>query len=576
MKRVRETTGLTFSQRVTVRCLSSTINLPVTTDTSPVDIVFSSANLISHHIDPDTSIVVECFVVLGLERRLRRYERVRDVMNSWDRDQQNSLLILSYNDRQEDRDLDITSVPRTEEAPNGFSLQLYHSSRPGKWTKRWITLLESGQVFASKKPDAKPTDKDSTPLCHLSDFDIYTPRDSEMRRHLKPPKKFCYAIKSQQKTVVFPNGENYVHFFCTDDGKLAQRFHDLVHGWRSWYLVNKQVDLQRKQKAPQSPPHPLERETKDHNPKNGGNRLKLSVDEKPYLIGQFQPLINMDRFDKPIEEFGKDLKQPKSPESAKENSKPKPLVRAQTQPHSLPQTPMSEPEFSAGGLLGDAYEKRKLQNEKVTTEVRKVEGPFTEGPSLLNGGAVSLPTSPGSPKSEARPWMPSAQEHSARIRSQSIHATKRPVTADAATTRREKPPPMGGLIGNIPGAPTGRRREPQGHGVRPPPGSPLINFASGGAPSGPASPRSAGPVPRSSTRISPSSSSGPASTSGRQRSRSTASSHAGSSRRFAPEGQPPVPPLPMHPARREAMPALGGSSRSRDARPQEPLVNRAR
>lgn len=537
-----------------MRCLSSVINLPVTTDTSPIDIVFSSANLISHHIDPSTSIVVECFVVLGLERRLRRYERVRDVMNSWDKDRQNSLLILSYSDRQDDQDLDISSVPRSAEPPNGFSLQLYHSSRPGKWAKRWVTLLESGQIFASKKPDSKTNDKDSTALCHLSDFDIYTPKDSEMRRHLKPPKKFCYAIKSQQKTIVFPNGENFVHFFCTDDSKLAERFHDLVHGWRSWYLVNKQVDLRKKEKVAQTTKQGAQAEPQAKSVvKSGGHRLKVSVDEKPYLIGQFQPLINMDRFDKPIEEFGKDFeKAPAKP--PKEEPKPGAPVRAQTLPPSVPQTPPSEPEFSAGGLLGAAYDKRKQRVAMPTPEARKPDGPFTQGPSLLNGGA-----SPTSPQADVQPWIPSAQEHSARIRNQSIRPVRRPLTADAASTRRDKP---SGPVVNIP---TGRRREAHGHGVRPAATGPLINFATGPAAT---SSRNASPLaPRSSTRVSPSSSAGSVAP-GRQRSRSTASAQAGSARRFAEEGRPPVPPVPGG--------AVKMPSRVREQRPQEPLVNRAK
>ncbi len=65
---------------MTIRCLGSSINLPVTPETTPKDILYSSANLMTHRIDPKASIVVECFQPFGLERRLRRYERVRDVL----------------------------------------------------------------------------------------------------------------------------------------------------------------------------------------------------------------------------------------------------------------------------------------------------------------------------------------------------------------------------------------------------------------------------------------------------------------------------------------------------------------
>ncbi|KAF7559186.1 hypothetical protein G7046_g4971 [Stylonectria norvegica] len=418
-------------RRVTVRCQSSTINLPVTPDTSPTDILYSAANLTSHDIDPATSILVECYIELGLERRLRRYERVRDVMNSWDRDQQNSLLILTYDNAETDSDVTLASVPRTENPPAGFNLQLYHSSRPGKWNKRWVTLLESGQMFASKKPDARASDKDSTALCHLSDFDIYTPRESEARRHLKAPKQFCYAVKSQQKTVAFPKGENFVHFFCCDDAKLAQRFKELVQTWRSWYLVNKKVDLQRKDKAPQVSKRAgtVKRVAPKSTSvvKEGSHRVKVSVDESPYTIGAFRPLLDLDRFDKPIDDFGKEFVPAKGPEMKSEQQEPQPRPKEKRRPKMLtkshshhqppsgPPTPQGDGEFSPTGLLGNAYEQMRRQAERQPQEGPKADdGPFTNGPSLLNAVADSpLPPQDNRP-ADARPWFPSATEHTAR------------------------------------------------------------------------------------------------------------------------------------------------------------------
>jgi hypothetical protein len=79
----------------------------VTADTSAVDILKAAAQMMRHDIDPATSILVECYFLLGLERRLRRYEGVRDVMNSWDRDQQNTLLIMPRDSATSDQDLEL-------------------------------------------------------------------------------------------------------------------------------------------------------------------------------------------------------------------------------------------------------------------------------------------------------------------------------------------------------------------------------------------------------------------------------------------------------------------------------------
>ncbi|KAF7554246.1 hypothetical protein G7Z17_g3092 [Cylindrodendrum hubeiense] len=609
-------------RRVTVRCLSSTINLPITTDTSPVDVLYSTANLTAHDIDPKTSVIIECYVDLGLERRLRRYEHIRDVMNSWDRDQQNSLLVLTYDisETEVDADLDIHSVPRTPNPPPGFTLHLYHSSRPGKWNKRWVTLLETGQMFSHKKPEAKASDKDSTVLCHLSDFDIYTPRESEVKRHLKAPRRFCYAVKSQQKTVVFPNGENFVHFFCAEDAQLAQRFHELVQRWRSWYLVTKQLDLEKKQK-------PYERVVPDKPPRishsnfpvkkgnltksistvtNGSHRLKVSVDESPYTIGAFQPLIDLNRFDKPIEEFGKDFEvvppppkpKPKPVVQKPKVQKPKVLTKQGSQAPPTPQTPQTDSEFSPGGLLGNGYEKKRMQAEQIERAERisngsqvQSDGPFTDAPSLLNS-IVSPISPPREKKPEPRPWLPSASEHTARSRSKSVHSTRRsplvdntavspnPIITSSSSNLKQKPQPLVNLTNSFPEPP--RWRENQGGAHKPAASNgPLINFATGGQstanPIGPglirSSTRSSAhhtavnkpPLPGSVTLNSISSAQ-----SSRPRSRSTAGMQPPSLRAPA----PPVPPLPNRSVRRDkTQPAE--TPRGRDPRPREPLINRA-
>ncbi|KAM0435336.1 hypothetical protein ACHAPT_003430 [Fusarium lateritium] len=580
-------------RRVCVRCLSSVINLPVTPDTSPVEILYSTANLTTHDINPKESVIIECYVELGLERRLRRYERIRDVMNSWDRDQQNTLLVVTNDiSGSSDPDLDIDSVPRTPTPPPGFTMQMYHSSRPGKWNKRWITLLESGQMYSSKKPESKPADKDSTVLCHLSDFDIYTPRESEVRRHLKAPRRYCYAVKSQQKTFVFPNGENFVHFFCAEDGKLAKRFHELVQSWRSWYLVNKKVDF-KTDKAPQLSIHsdpttsPTSTMKSTSTVTKGGHRLKVSVDETPYTIGAFQPLLDMDRFDKPLEEFGKDFLEYKPQTQDKLDTKHEPrheskpeLERRVTQKRNVlskskslyrsrttPQLPQGEA-FSPEGLLGQGYEeKRKIaERAPVNNSVPTTNAAFTEGPSLLNGGVTS-PTFPQENNTESR-----SKEQSMRYRSRSVRApSTRPTTADA---KREKipPPPIGQPLvnlntNNFPEPP--RWRESKGHGIKAPTGGPLISLATGGQPPMMTYSNSRGGSGLiNQPRFPPSSSSSSMPAGGRPRSRSTAGMQQPSSR------APPVPTLPIRSLRREMTQPLD-QSRGRDARPREPLINRA-
>ncbi|KAL2887801.1 hypothetical protein HOO65_040138 [Ceratocystis lukuohia] len=309
-------------RRVTVSCGNSTISLPVTADTTPSDLLYSAANVMTQNINPNTSIITESYRQLFLERRLRRYEPVRDILNSWDFDAHNSLQIIPRDDTSSaDWDLSFKAVQKSPQAPAGFCFQMYHSGRTAKWQKRYITLLETGQIFMSKKSGIKPSDKDAQTLCHLSDFEIFQPPldvGPAAWKVLKIPKRFCYAVKSLQKQAVFPKGENFVHFFCTDDADIGRRFHDAIHAWRSWYLVNKMgvVDSVAPKVAVKSVSTITATTTTVKNPVDrvrtevtrvGHHRMKVSVDETPYTIGAFEPLMDMSRFDKPLEEFGKEF-----------------------------------------------------------------------------------------------------------------------------------------------------------------------------------------------------------------------------------------------------------------------------
>ncbi|KAL6807190.1 hypothetical protein GGI42DRAFT_271281 [Trichoderma sp. SZMC 28013] len=586
-------------RRITVRCLSSTINLEVTADTTPEDILIATAAQTRHDIDVETSVVLECYDTLGLERRMRRYEHVRDTLNSWDRDQDNSLMVVPCDTPGDNDNLELSSVPQTDEPAPGFTIQLYHSPRPGKWSKRFITLLSTGQVFASKRADAQPADKDSTSLCHLTDFDIYKPKESEVKRHLKPPKKICYAIKSQQKTVVFPNGENFVHFFCTDDAAVAQRFFDQVHAWRSWYIVNK---ITHSRPIERPPPLDLSVES---------IKMPIIPEKSPRVssgltlsTGSF---IDESDFTRAIEESTRKL----ALEAQLNKNKPRGRKASSASvAHSVKET------FSPTGLLGEGYEKRKEEAaaaSETSTDiksptVKKLEGPFTEGPSLLNSIGLSSPKSPKSPEQPpVKSWFPSAAEHSARNRTASI-SLRRPVTADPSTQsdHGKGPAPLLNFASNFPEPPRpreGPRQGPgsrRGHGLRPPPGSPLVNFATGGqqgppgSPGGrPGPPPAGGPLPQPGPRnrsrsIASASGSGSGSRrmTGAEDLPSASTQNRGPGPRSSRMPPPPSPhgPAPQHRDHRRPGPLLQERQERPKERPRErpqerrpgPLVNSAR
>lgn len=265
-------------RRVLVKCNNSSIALPVTPTTRAQDLLDSASVVMSETIDPRTAILVESFTQLGLERPVRRYEHIRDVLNSWDHDEQNIFVITPTSDRPEAL-LETKGVPQTQ--PKDTSFIMYHSQRPGRWNKRCMILKTNGQMTISKKEG----DSDATNICHLSDFDIYGPTTHRQMKKIKSPKKTCFAIKSQQKPTMFLDtaAMNFVHFVSTSNCEVGDRFYLAIQSWRSWYLVNKLGEGQKVQAKPTNAVEAMQR------PGTASSGQSI-----PYQLGSFQPLLDFD------------------------------------------------------------------------------------------------------------------------------------------------------------------------------------------------------------------------------------------------------------------------------------------
>ena len=218
-------------RRVKVVCDHNLTSFPVTPSTTPLDIIHSATDQLAGSIDSTRTVLFESFKQLGLERPLRRYEHVRDVLNSWDNDTQNTLVIKPSHTFGENNSPDLHSVPASPLVDT--SVYIHYSQRPGHWDKRWVTLRSDGQMLVAKREGG-----DTANICHMSDFDIYIPTARQSAKRIKPPRKLCFAVKSQQKSSMFLSTANFVHFFSTSDKTLAATWYKAVLEWRSWYLVN--------------------------------------------------------------------------------------------------------------------------------------------------------------------------------------------------------------------------------------------------------------------------------------------------------------------------------------------------
>ncbi|CAO1605908.1 hypothetical protein XANCAGTX0491_009413 [Xanthoria calcicola] len=338
----------------TVRVRYRDFQVPVTVvpSTTPADVISSVSDKVATTIDQETSVMLESFKQLGLERPLRKYEHIRDVLNSWDNDSQNTLIIEHSLAGGQDDDLDVKHVPRKK--PDDASFYLYHSQRPGHWDKRVVMVRSDGQMLV-----AKSNGGESSSICHLSDFDIYVPTAREVAKKIRPPKRICFAVKSQQKSNMFVSTANFVHFFASNDKRMAMSLYTAVQGWRSWYLVNmmgkgaKQssqpigsgqrqavTTTNRHENLVQSP-----QRMKEAHRDNSNQSAPSHEASRPPATQRVQQAVAQDAhpaYRKNVQNDRHDRQVP---------------ATALTKPSSTPIAPMDP--FTGGGLLGQTYTQRK-------------------------------------------------------------------------------------------------------------------------------------------------------------------------------------------------------------------------
>ncbi|BGP28973.1 hypothetical protein JCM10296v2_000709 [Rhodotorula toruloides] len=138
----------------------------------------------------------------GLERPIREYELVSDVLKSWD--QESNALFFRRTTM-----WPVLSAHARIHPPVPKSGQIQLEVKKGKWSKRTLELKD-GTVTYSKSEKGK----DSTILCQLASFDVFLVSGQAAER-LKAPKPYVFALKSRLTRAHFEEASEWCHFLST-------------------------------------------------------------------------------------------------------------------------------------------------------------------------------------------------------------------------------------------------------------------------------------------------------------------------------------------------------------------------
>ncbi|KAI5294883.1 hypothetical protein KEM52_002959 [Ascosphaera acerosa] len=385
--------------------------VPITPATKARQLLTSASTLLSDKINDRNSVLFETCPGLGLERPIRMYEGLRPVVDSWEADSQSAFSIITNpsSDSMVEAEkmaaqsgLEAIDAPRRQ--PETTTFQLHHCTKSEKWHKRYVTLRSDGKMLIAKKEHGK----DSTNVCHMSDFDIYCLRRRQ-GSHFRPHKKYCYAIKSQQKLSMFLSAEDYMHYFCTNDAQVANDFYAAIHAWRSWYLMQlaseeRQSSSGSGESAPVTP--------SDHglspisSPRSATARRNPAI---AHQLGSLKPLISQESMDLDGADPGASDLDQRLADSSKLVSRAKTVrkfgtgrmkataavyddvsgafvtARSRAATAGAASSGLPEQPFISSGLLGKQYEERQREmRAREAASGNEFGGPaVADGPDLM-------------------------------------------------------------------------------------------------------------------------------------------------------------------------------------------------
>lgn len=304
--------------------------------------------------------LVECWPSLGIQRQVRHFELVTDVVNTWDLGASSHLRLAKTVWAESHTKLD--RFPKAEPTM-AESVFYYYVTADKKWSKRSVTLANGALKIVKKD---RPYDKDYLQTVNLDNFDIYSFADAfAPNPRLRCPIRYCFALKSQHKQSLFGKNSVFAHYLAIDDRLLFTNWFATIS------LAKARLIAEKRGIAPWVVPAPADELSSHDDDDDGGHEPASS---NPFADGSPTSPPRGRRLPKPLlspEELaqppGTDLMQ-----RSKSLHRGKTIKRNNDRSASANPNPgatgggggglvggLRQEVFSPGGLLGSDYEEKK-------------------------------------------------------------------------------------------------------------------------------------------------------------------------------------------------------------------------
>ncbi|KAL0088976.1 hypothetical protein J3Q64DRAFT_1732592 [Phycomyces blakesleeanus] len=140
----------------------------------------------------------------GVERPLREWELVLEVVECWGPDANNALLVKKYAYH---NSLTAESLLQKRHPPMHGYVSIEY--KKGKWQKRFCYIKDNAIHHAK---DTKGNG--SAILCYLATFDVYTLLPQQSR---SAPSGYVFALRAQDKDSIFEREEDYMRLLAVED-----------------------------------------------------------------------------------------------------------------------------------------------------------------------------------------------------------------------------------------------------------------------------------------------------------------------------------------------------------------------